>query len=121
MLVDVEISARAAAARSSIVCSAVAEGDERISESVHYVAKGEPDNPNHASAPMPGKISSVVAKPGQQIRAGDRLVSIEAMKMEMAVYGPREATADEILVTPGVVVEPRDLLITLKNFWIEGR
>jgi len=48
------------------------------------------------------------------VQAGDRLLSIEAMKMETAVYSPREATVEEVLVTPGTVVEARDLLIVLK-------
>jgi pyruvate carboxylase len=77
--------------------------------------KAEPENANHVSAPMPGKISSVVAKAGQQVHAGDRLLSIEAMKMETAVYSPRDATVGQVLVTPGSVVEARDLLIVLED------
>jgi pyruvate carboxylase len=77
--------------------------------------KAEPENANHVAAPMPGKISSVVAKTGQQVRAGDRLLSIEAMKMETAVYSPRDAMVDQVLVTPGSVIEARDLLIVLKG------
>jgi pyruvate carboxylase len=76
--------------------------------------KAEPDNADHVSAPMPGKISSVAVKAGQPVRAGERLLSIEAMKMETAVYSPRETTVDEVLVTPGTVVEARDLLIVLR-------
>jgi pyruvate carboxylase len=75
--------------------------------------KGETDNPNHVAAPMPGKVSSIAVQPGQAIRAGERLLSIEAMKMETAVYSPRDGTVAEILVRPGVVVEARDLLVVL--------
>jgi pyruvate carboxylase len=75
--------------------------------------KGEADNPNHVSAPMPGKVSSIAVQPGQAVRAGERLLSIEAMKMETAVYSPRDGSVAEILVRPGVVVEARDLLIVL--------
>jgi pyruvate carboxylase len=77
--------------------------------------KADDGNPNHVAAPMPGKVSSVVAQAGQRVRAGDRLLSIEAMKMETAVYSPREATVAEVLVTPGVVVEARDLLVMLAS------
>jgi pyruvate carboxylase len=76
-------------------------------------AKGEPDNPDHVSAPMPGKISSVSARAGVPVRAGERLLSIEAMKMETAVYSPRDALVAEVLVQPGELVEARDLLLVL--------
>jgi biotin carboxyl carrier protein len=37
------------------------------------------------------------------------------MKMESAVYSPRDAVIADVLVAPGTVVEARDLLIILKN------
>jgi pyruvate carboxylase len=95
--------------RSVIVNDRAAEG------TLKRHPKGDPENADHVSAPMPGKISSVVAEAGHQVRAGDRLVSIEAMKMETAVYSPRDATVDQVLVAPGAVVEARDLLIVLKS------
>ncbi len=75
--------------------------------------KAEPDNANHISAPMPGKVSSVAVKPGQRVASGERLLSIEAMKMETAVYSPRDASVAELLVRAGMVVEARDLLAVL--------
>jgi pyruvate carboxylase len=77
--------------------------------------KAEPDNPNQMAAPMPGKIASVAARAGQEVRAGERLLSIEAMKMETALYSPRDAVVAEVLVGPGTVVEARDLLIVLRD------
>ena len=48
-------------------------------------AKADPANdPNHVAAPMPGKVSNVAVTVGMAVRAGDRLLSIEAMKMETA-------------------------------------
>ena len=64
---------------------------------------------------MPGKVSSVAARAGQPIRAGERLLSIEAMKMETAIYSPRDAQVAELLVHAGSVVEARDLLLVLKD------
>jgi pyruvate carboxylase len=57
----------------------------------HEKRKADEDDPNHIGAPMPGKISSVMVKKGQAIKRGERLLSIEAMKMETAVYSPRDA------------------------------
>jgi pyruvate carboxylase len=66
---------------------------------------------------MPGKVSSVAVKPGQKVASGERLLSIEAMKMETAVYSPRDGLVTELLVKAGTVVEARDLLAVL---WSDG-
>jgi pyruvate carboxylase len=64
---------------------------------------------------MPGKVASIGVRPGQKVTTGERLLSIEAMKMETAVYSPRDAIVAEVHVTPGTVVEARDLLFVLKD------
>ena len=51
---------------------------------------------------------------GQPVKEGERLLSIEAMKMETAVYAPRDATVADILVKPGSVIVARDLLVVLE-------
>jgi pyruvate carboxylase len=75
--------------------------------------KADPANPNQVAAPMPGKVSNVAVTVGMAVRAGDRLLSIEAMKMETAVYAPRAAKVAEILVQPNSVVAAKDLLVVL--------
>ena len=77
--------------------------------------RADPDNADHVAAPMPGKVSSVAVRRGQEVKAGERLVSIEAMKMETAIYSPRDARIDEVHVEAGSVVESRDLLLTLQS------
>ncbi len=64
---------------------------------------------------MPGKVSSVAVKAGQVVKTGERLLSIEAMKMETAVYSPRDAKIGEVHVEAGTAVEARDLLVVLKD------
>jgi pyruvate carboxylase len=88
---------------------------DRSVEAAKQSPKADPANPLHISAPMPGKVSAVVVKAGQKVKAGDRLLSIEAMKMETAVYSPKDATVGEVLVEPGNVIEARDLLVVLKD------
>jgi pyruvate carboxylase len=73
----------------------------------------EADNPNHIAAPMPGKISGVAVTKGRTVKSGDRLLSIEAMKMETAIYSPRDATIADVLVQTGSTVKVRDLLVVL--------
>ncbi len=75
----------------------------------------EAGNANQIGAPLPGKISSVAVKKGQTVRAGERLLSIEAMKMETAIYTPRNGVVAEVLVQPGSTVKIRDLLVVLQD------
>jgi pyruvate carboxylase len=89
--------------------------DRSVAATAKRHPKAEPDNANHIAAPMPGKVSSVAVKMGQAVKTGERLLSIEAMKMETAVYSPREATVGEVHAEPGTVVEARDLLMVLKG------
>ncbi|MAA99757.1 MAG: pyruvate carboxylase [Stappia sp.] len=76
--------------------------------------KVDPGNTAHVGAPMPGVISTVAVKPGQQVATGDVLVSIEAMKMETALHADRAGTIAEVLVTPGQQVDAKDLLVAFE-------
>jgi pyruvate carboxylase len=77
--------------------------------------KADPDDPDHVAAPMPGKVSSVAVEKGQAVKTGDRLLSIEAMKMETAVYSPRDCRVAQVAVKAGSVVEARDLIVILEG------
>jgi len=55
-------------------------------------------------APLPGKILSVAVKAGNQVRRGDELCVIEAMKMGNSVKAPRAGVVAEVRVAPGDAV-----------------
>ncbi|MFN4242403.1 MAG: pyruvate carboxylase [Tepidisphaerales bacterium] len=93
----------------------VVVADRSTSPTVHRHAKADPDNAAHIGAPMPGKVSAVNVTKGQTVKAGDRLLSIEAMKMETSIYAPRDARIGDVLVKPGTVVAARDLLVVLEG------
>ncbi|HEX8341021.1 MAG TPA: pyruvate carboxylase [Tepidisphaeraceae bacterium] len=88
--------------------------DKSLEGKLHRQPKADPDNAKHVGAPMPGKISSVTVKPGQPVKEGEKLLSIEAMKMETAVYAPRATTVASVDVKAGTTVAAGDLLITLE-------
>jgi len=73
--------------------------------------KAEPGNVSHVGAPMPGVISRVFVTQGQEVKAGDVLLSIEAMKMETALHAERDGKIAEVLVRPGDQIDAKDLLI----------
>jgi pyruvate carboxylase len=76
--------------------------------------KADEGNDAHVAAPMPGAVSTIAVRAGQSVAAGDVLLTIEAMKMEMALTAPRGGVVEEVLVTPGVSLEAKDLLVILK-------
>jgi len=73
--------------------------------------KGEEGNADHVAAPMPGVVSTVAVKPGQEVKAGDVLLSIEAMKMETALHAERDGKIAEVLVSAGTPIDAKDLLV----------
>lgn len=77
--------------------------------------KAEISNPAHIGAPMPGTIVTVSVKPGQKVKRGDPLVSIEAMKMESVVRAERDMTIAEVFAKKGQLVNPKDLLLTVAD------
>jgi pyruvate carboxylase len=74
----------------------------------------DPNNLHHLGAPMPGAIQEVAVKPGDAVRQGDRLLTLEAMKVLMYVNSPLDATVKEVLVAPLDHVESGDLLIVFE-------
>ena len=75
--------------------------------------KGEPGNPAQACAPMPGMVTEVAVSTGQEVKAGDKLVVLEAMKMLTTVSAAADGTVGEILVQKGDQVDSDDLLVRL--------
>lgn len=64
----------------------------------------------HVAAPMPGAVSVLCVKPGDRVKAGDRLLSIEAMKMESAILASKDGTISEVLVKAGDLIDAKQLL-----------
>jgi pyruvate carboxylase len=60
---------------------------------------------------MPGVVASVATHTGAQVRAGDLLLTIEAMKMETGLHAERDAVIKALHVTPGAQIDAKDLLI----------
>jgi pyruvate carboxylase len=75
--------------------------------------KAEEGNDAHIAAPMPGAISTVAVKAGQAVKAGDVLLTIEAMKMETALHAPHDGKVAEVLVSPGSQIDAKDLLLVI--------
>ncbi len=76
--------------------------------------KAEVGNPNHIGAPMPGVVATVAAVTGQEVKEGDLLLTIEAMKMETGIHAERDAVVKAVHVQPGGQIDAKDLLVELE-------
>jgi pyruvate carboxylase len=85
--------------------------DRSLSAGVVSHPKAEPNNPLHVAAPMPGLVVRVDVAQGEKITQGQKLITLEAMKMESTVYAERSAVVAEVLVRPGTQVEAGDLML----------
>ncbi|MES2477042.1 MAG: pyruvate carboxylase [Verrucomicrobiota bacterium] len=75
--------------------------------------KGNPGDISHACAPMPGMVTEVAVSVGQEVKAGDKLITLEAMKMLTTVSAGADGTIAEVLVKKGDSVDSDDLLAML--------
>ncbi len=65
----------------------------------------EEDATGSLTAPMPGRIIQVLAKPGDDVKRGNALMILEAMKMEHTITAPADGRVDQIRYAAGDVVE----------------
>ena len=65
------------------------------------------------TASVPGKVFKIEASVGQTVKAGDNIVILEAMKMEIPVVAPQHGTIASIDVAAGDAVENGDTLATM--------
>lgn len=65
------------------------------------------------TAPMPGKILRILVKEGEQVKTGQGLVVLEAMKMENEIPAPKDGVVKKILVKEGDTVDTGQALIEL--------
>ncbi len=66
------------------------------------------------TSPMPGKILRILVKEGEQVKTGQGLVVLEAMKMENEIPAPKDGVVKKILVKEGDTVDTGQPLIELE-------
>jgi propionyl-CoA carboxylase alpha chain len=73
------------------------------------------------TSPMPGTVQSVHVSIGQEVSAGDRLVVVEAMKMEHVIRASGDAVVARVLVEAGQAVAAGKVLVEFKDRELEDR
>jgi pyruvate carboxylase len=88
--------------------------DASIESVVVKNIKADPDNPTHIGASMPGMVVSVAVHEGDSVSKGQKLMTIEAMKMQTTINADRSGKVGQLLVKAGTQVEAGDLLATVE-------
>ncbi len=74
----------------------------------------DPASGDSVIAPMPGIIKEVLTRQGASVRAGQPLIIMEAMKMEMTLAAPRDGEVCDLFAQAGRQVEDGTMLVLLK-------
>ncbi len=71
---------------------------------------------HHAAlmAPMPATVVRIAVKAGDAVRAGDVLIALEAMKMELPIRAPRDGVVLTVTCREGDLVQPEQELVELE-------
>ena len=85
--------------------------DRSVSNAAITRTKADSGNENHVGAPMPGVVASVAVQAGGEVKKGDLMLTIEAMKMETGIHAERDAVVKAVHVAPGGQIDAKDLLI----------
>jgi pyruvate carboxylase len=76
--------------------------------------KADPSKAGEVGAPIPGAVTVLHVAAGEPVKKGDRLLVMEAMKMQTTIYAPVAGTVKEVLVRQRDSVEAHDLLLVIE-------
>ncbi|MEE9276937.1 MAG: pyruvate carboxylase, partial [Dehalococcoidia bacterium] len=88
--------------------------DESLKAEVRTHPKAKPGEPGHVGAPTPGLVTGVYVQEGLPVERNDKLLTLEAMKIQSTIYAPLSGRVAEVLVEPGQQVEAKDLLVVIE-------
>jgi len=75
---------------------------------------GAPASANAIPAPLAGTVNRILVEQGQEVKEGDVVLILEAMKMENEIVAPQAGTIDAITVAKGASVNAGDVLASIK-------
>ncbi len=88
--------------------------DKKVVPQAKSRAKADLTDPLQVAAPIPGLIAAISVTVGAKVSKGDKLLMMEAMKMQTTVYAAADGVVDSINAQIGDTVESKDLLVRLK-------
>jgi pyruvate carboxylase len=88
--------------------------DRSVTAKTKARPKADLGDPRQIAAPIPGLIAALGVSVGAKVAKGDKLLMLEAMKMQTTVYAPAAGVIAELHVALGDTVEAKDLLVKLR-------
>ena len=88
--------------------------DRTLEPDVKAAVKADPADPKQVGSPMPGMVVTVAVQAGDKVQPGQKLLTLEAMKMQTNLAADIAGTVAKIHTAPGTAVEAGDLLVTLE-------
>lgn len=107
------IAAASVQETTSKVAAPVQETTSKTVVPVHQTTVAVSAQAIKVVAPMPGKIVDVKVKVGQEIKEGDLVAILEAMKMENEVFANAPGTVASVNVSAGAMVEANDVIVAI--------
>jgi pyruvate carboxylase len=89
--------------------------DRSVQPKVKPRVKADPAIPEQIGAPIPGLVTALTAGVGTKVAKGDKLLTLEAMKMQTTLYAPCDGVVEQIFVQVGETVESKELLMRLRE------
>jgi len=87
--------------------------DRSVQNLVTKRKKKEAGNKKQIGAPMPGSVTTIAVSEDDEIKTGDLILTIEAMKMETAIHADIGGNIAAIHVNPGDQIDAKDLLVEI--------
>ena len=88
--------------------------DQKLKAAVRARVQADAAKPGHVGAPIPGAVTSVAVAVSQAVAKGERLLVMEAMKMQSTIYAPVAGKVTQLLAQVGDNVEAKDLLVVIE-------
>ena len=76
--------------------------------------KADPADPKQSGAPIAGVVAHIAVSVGQKVKEGDKLATVEAMKMQTTLYAQSDGVVETIALSPGESVDSKDLILRLR-------
>jgi pyruvate carboxylase len=88
--------------------------DKSIKSETKRRVKADSADKMQVGAPIPAMVTAVTATVGHKVKKGEKLVILEAMKMQTTVYALADGIVDKVEVHVGDQVDSKDLLVQLR-------
>ena len=89
-------------------------GQQRVTRLPRFPEKTASEKHQSANSPMPGQVLRILVAEGQQVKPGDGLIVLEAMKMEQTIKATIQGVVRAVLVRPAEVVAPGQMLVEIE-------